>query len=259
MPELPDLQVFSRNLNKKLAGKIVQKISVFGVKVNVSKTKLKKELEGKKLVKVYREGKELRFAFQNKAILGIHLMLRGKLFWFEDKSPHKHTLLEIIFDGKGKKQGLALTDFQRKANITLNPVVSEIPDALSKEANLAFWKKRLQSKAAIKNLLLDQHVVRGIGNAYADEILWDAKISPFSVAGKLPPAKVKALANSVKRVLVKAEKQISKAEPDIIGGEIRDFLKVHNSKQKKSPGGAVIKKTEGARKTYYTDEQELFK
>jgi formamidopyrimidine-DNA glycosylase len=237
----------------------VQKISLSNVKINVSKAKLKKELEGKKLLKVYREGKELRFAFGNKTILGIHLMLRGKLFWFEDKNPHKHTLLEIIFAGKGKELGLALTDFQRKANLTLNPAVSDVPDALSKEASLSFWKKRLQSKAAVKNLLLDQHVVRGIGNAYADEILWDAKISPFSIANKLPPARIKALANSVRRVLLKAEKQISKAEPDIIGGEIRDFLKVHNPKQKKSPGGAVIKKTEGARKTYYTDEQELYK
>jgi formamidopyrimidine-DNA glycosylase len=258
MPELPDLQVFSRNLTKQLAGKTLEKINVStGAKINVPKAKLKKELEGQKLARVYREGKELRFAFKNNAILGVHLMLRGKLFWFEEKNPHKHTLLEMIFSNPG--YALALTDFQRKATVTLNPSPSDVPDALSKEVNLSFWKDQLQSRATIKNLLLDQHIIRGIGNAYADEILWDAGISPFSVSNKLPAAKVKSLAASVKKVLTKAEKQIAKADPDIIGGEIRDFLLIHNADKKKSPGGATIKKTEGARKTYYTDEQKLFK
>jgi formamidopyrimidine-DNA glycosylase len=259
MPELPDLQVFSRNLTRQLAGKTVKKINVLkGAKINTTKAKLKKELEGQQLLKVYREGKELRFAFKNKTVLGMHLMLRGKLFWFEDKNPHRHTLAEIVFAGKGEETGLALTDFQRKATITLNPAETEVPDALSKNVTPSFWKQQLQSKATIKNLLLDQHIIRGIGNAYADEILWDAGISPFSISNKLPAAKIKALAASIKRVLIKAEKQISKADSAIIGGEIRDFLLIHNSKNKKSPSGAAIKKTEGARKTYYTAEQILF-
>jgi formamidopyrimidine-DNA glycosylase len=256
MPELPDLQIFSRNLNKQLAGKTLEKINVLpGARLNVAKAALKKSLESQKLVKVYREGKELRFVFQNGNILGLHLMLRGKLYWFEAGNQHNSTLLELVF----KDGGLALTDYQRKAAITLNPPASAAPDALSKEVTSQFWKERLQSRAAIKNLLLDQHVIRGIGNAYADEILWDAGISPFSISNKLPPAKIKALASSVKKVLKKAEQQISKADPDIIGGEIRDFLLIHNAKKKSSPtGGAIKQKTAGARKTYYTDEQELF-
>jgi formamidopyrimidine-DNA glycosylase len=107
--------------------------------------------------------------------------------------------------------------------------------------------------------LLDQNAIRGIGNAYADEILWDAGISPFSISNKIPDTKLKALAKSIKSVLQDAEKQISKSNPDIIGGEIRDFLKIHNSKKKESPTGAPIKfAMVSSRKTYYTDEQELF-
>lgn len=256
MPELPDLQVFSRNLTKKLAGKTLKKVNVTkGARVSVSKAVLKKSIEGQKLVRVYREGKELRFLFRNKDVLGIHLMLRGKLFWFEEKNTHAHTLVEFYFD----KTGLALTDFQRKASVTLNPAQADAPDALSKEVNSDFWKEALQSKATIKNLLLDQHVIRGIGNAYADEILWKAGISPFSKSNKIPPASVRSLARAVPGVLKKAEQQISKADPSIIGGELRDFLVIHNSHKKKSPSGAVIKqKVAGARKTYYTDEQTLF-
>jgi len=255
MPELPDLQVFSRNLHKYLGGKTLTKINISkNARLNVPVATLKKSLEAQRLVKVYRDGKELRFAFKNKRVLGIHLMLRGKLYWFEGDNPHPHTLAEFRFDNRG----LALTDYQRKATISLDPPATDVPDALSEKINSKFWKTQLQSRAGIKNLLLDQHVIRGIGNAYADEILWKAGISPFSVANKLPPAKVKALAGAVKTVLKNAEKQISKADPAIIGGEIRDFLLIHNARNKKSPTGAVIKKKAGARKTYYTDEQELF-
>lgn len=257
MPELPDLQVFSYNLNKELAGKTLKKIDVFkNAKVNVPEKDLKKSLEQQELSSVYREGKELRFAFQNKNILGLHLMLRGKLSWIDEEKNPPNTLLRLSFSDKE----LILTDYQYNARITLNPEPSDVPDALSSEANVAFWEEKLKSRAAIKNLLLDQHVIRGIGNAYADEILWEATISPFSIGNKIPPNKIKELVKSIKNVLEDAEKQLKKIDPDIIGGEVRDFLKIHNSRKKTSPTGATIKiKEAGARKTYYTDEQELFK
>ena len=106
---------------------------------------------------------------------------------------------------------------------------------------------------------MDQHIIRGIGNAYADEILWAARISPLSASSKIPADKIKKLLSSIKSVLKNAEKQILKAEPDKISGELRDFLKVHNSKKKKSPtGGEILIITLNSRKTYYTDEQEEF-
>ena len=64
---------------------------------------------------------------------------------------------------------------------------------------------------------------------------------------------------AIKKVLTDAEKEIRKNHPDIISGEVRDFLKIHNSKKKESPGGADIQiKTAGGRKTYFTDEQVLY-
>lgn len=258
MPELPDLEVFSANLTKQLSGKTLQKVNVSkNARLNVTPAVLKKTLEKQRLKEVYREGKELRFLFSDKNILGIHLMLKGKLNWFNGENPPKHTLLELIFD---KDTNLALTDYQYHAMVTLNPKENVIPDALSKEVDAKFWEEQLQSKATIKNLLLDQHIVRGIGNAYADEILWAAGISPFSVAKKIPSNKIKSLANAVKKVLHDAEKKIRKAGPDIIGGEIRDFLLIHNADKKKSPSGVTIqKKMVAGRPTYYTREQELYK
>jgi formamidopyrimidine-DNA glycosylase len=67
------------------------------------------------------------------------------------------------------------------------------------------------------------------------------------------------LAHSIKQVLKHAEKQILREQPDIISGEIRDFLKIHKSKQVESPsGGKILMKKTGARKTYYTEEQVLY-
>lgn len=256
MPELPDLQVFSRNLTKVLAGQRLEKMVIAkNAKFTSSAGSIKKALEKKKLVKVYREGKELRFEFEGDQVLGMHLMLRGKLYWFKDKNTHNSTLAEFYFEDTG----LAFTDPQRMARITLQPAPAKAPDALSKEINTKFLQEHLQSKASIKNVLLDQHIIRGIGNAYADEILWKARISPFSIAAKIPAKAVRSLAAAIKSVLKNAEKQVSKAVPGIIGGEVRDFLSIHNAQNKKSPTGKAIKwKATGGRKTYYTSEQQLY-
>ncbi|MBS1565185.1 MAG: Fpg/Nei family DNA glycosylase [Bacteroidetes bacterium] len=258
MPELPDLEVFSANLQKRLKGKKLEALKLDKkAKTNGSPAALRKALTGQTLVQVYREGKQLRFLFKNKNILGMHLMLHGRLLWQDKEGPKPHTLCTLSFSGGAI---LALTDFQSAARLSLNPEEATAPDALSTAANTAFWKKALQTKATIKNVLLDQDVVRGIGNAYADEILWQARISPFSVSNRIPAAAVTSLSKTVKAVLKKAIRQIKKEQPDIIGGELRDFMQVHDPHRKTSPVGATIKKAAaGGRKTYYTAEQQLYK
>lgn len=258
MPELPDLEVFARNLQHRLKGKKLLEVRLSkDAATKTNQQALNNAMAGASLTSVDREGKELRLRFSNRNILGIHLMLRGKFFWFEDKNTHSHTLLELKFS---EDNNLALTDYQHRASITLNPGESTVPDALSKEANEKFIASILQSRAAVKNILLDQHIIRGIGNAYADEILWDAGISPFSIGNKIPPAAAKALGKSIRKVLEHAIKHVDKAEEGIIGGEIRDFLQIHNASKKKSPSGeAIVKKITGGRPTYYTAGQELYK
>lgn len=255
MPELPDLEVFSHNLNKKLAGKTLKWLNVNSRKAKVSADEMQQALHGKTLKKVYRSGKELYFDF-GKHTLALHLMLHGQLHLFNDRNENKYTVLDMNFnDG----EGLALTDFQGAATPTLDPPESEAPDAMSKTVNEKWFIEKLGKKrSAIKTILLDQKFIRGIGNAYADEILYDAGISPFSAANKIPEKKVKQLAKSVHKVLTHAEEQIKKSKPDIISGEFRDFLLVHHTRKKETPKGEKILIKEGSRKTYYTESQELF-
>ena len=256
MPELPDLQVFSLNLTNALKGKKLKKIDIkVPAKLNVSEKDLRDTLEGSTLNKVIRVGKELHFEFDNKHILGLHLMLHGQLFLFEKANQQKFTIIDLLFDDG---TGLVLTDFQKAATPTLDPADNNTPDALNFAENY-LANKLSSTKTPVKTVLTDQKVLRGIGNAYADEILYDAKLSPFSPSNKIPTNKVKQMVKSIKTVLEDAEKHLLKDHPDIISGEYRGFLKVHQPKRKETPNGETIyQKPIGSRKTYYTDSQELF-
>ncbi|WP_316822740.1 Fpg/Nei family DNA glycosylase [Pedobacter gandavensis] len=257
MPELPDLEVFSANLNEAFAGRKLSTVQVPNdKKLNVTPEELREVLNGQVLKSVTRSGKELHFNFE-KDVLALHLMLRGQLHFFEEEHEIKYPIIELFFEGG---IGLVMSDPQKIAAATLNPAPVDAPDALGKEVTVEFlWNHFKGKKSMLKGILLDQHQIRGIGNAYADEILWKARLSPFSIAGKLPEAKVKDLHDAIKEVLTDAVKEIRKAHPGSITGEFRDFLKVHTQRHSKSPGGAEIMiQKSGARKTYYTEEQVLF-
>lgn len=255
MPEIPDIEVFASNVKSAFAGKRLIKVKVVnGKKLKDSPAQLSKSLEGNILKDVYRSGKEFRFVFSDGVLLGMHLMLTGDLFPFKDKNENKLTIVELHFDDGS---GLALTDRMKNANIKLQPEDKDGIDALSKELNFKYLKKILNKKAIIKNILLDQDSIRGIGNGYSDDILWEAGISPFSIASAIPEDRVKALARAIKKILTNAINKIKKAHPGLITGEAKEFLLVH--RQTESPTGAVVKIVKsGSRKTYYTDEQQLY-
>lgn len=256
MPEIPDLNIFSRNLSKRLQGKKLTKINVIvPKKLKVPESALKDALEGQKLTAIAREGKELHLAFQNGHVLGVHLMLHGTMYWYEGKNENRFTIVELMFsDGTG----LAITDWQKAVILTLDPTPSKVPDAMSLPDG--YLMKTLQGIShPIKSVLTDAKFVRGIGNAYVDEILYAAKISPFSKADKIPGNKVDNLSKAIKTVLTNAENHILKSFPDTITEKKRDFLQVHLPKQKQTTAGETILRGEiDSRKTYYTDSQELF-
>lgn len=256
MPELPDLEVFAKNLQKRFKNKILETVEVkVAKKLNVSGKELKHVLEGHQLKSVSRVGKTLQLRFDNDAVLGLHLMLHGELIALEEEEEVKFQIVSFHFK---KGDGFALTDFQKAATPTLNPEDSDVPDALS--LNLSNFKDLLaKKKVQIKTLLMDQHLIRGIGNTYADEILWEAKISPFSIAKAIPEAGVKELLKTINHVLSKEAADIAEKLQDALNGEVRDFLRVHRADLKKSPtGAAILIEKKGARKTYYTDEQVLY-
>ncbi|SFN21307.1 formamidopyrimidine-DNA glycosylase [Chitinophaga sp. YR627] len=257
MPELPDLQVISKNLNKIFANKKVDKISIFKDKrLNASVEEFTSTIEHQKLLNIGRNGKELLLDFENGSRLGIHLMLKGELH-LSSEANIKHKVFELIFEDH---TGFAVTDFMGQAKPILNPVESDVPDAVSDDFNFKYFKPILAKaiKANIKKILKDQDIVRGIGNAYIDEILWDARISPLSIGSKIPDDWIEKIIHSTKSVLAEAVKQIENISPNIISGEERSFLKVHTSKPETPTGYKITVIELEAKKTYFTEEQILF-
>lgn len=258
MPELPDIEVFARNLDKQFAGKKLVKVKIVnGDKLKDKPADYSKRLAGKKLVRIYRSGKEMRFEFQDGTLLGLHLMLTGDIFIFDKKNERTSTIAELHFeDGSG----FVLTDRMRNANIKLDPEDKKGVDAISPELNFKYLKAALQRKTSIKKVLINQDIIRGIGNSYSDEILWETKISPYSIAEAIPDDKIKELVKNIKKRLKKEITQIYKAYPGKVNVEVKDFMNIHSKTKTKSPTGApIIVDDSSMMKTYYTNEQKLYK
>jgi formamidopyrimidine-DNA glycosylase len=255
MPELPDVAVFTKNLNSHFAGKKLLKVKVVnGKKLTDTQKKLSDNLQGKTLKRIYRSGKEMRFEFTGGTLLGLHLMLTGDIFIYKDKNDHHSTIVEMIFAGN---DCLALTDRMRNAYIVLDPADKEGRDAL--ELDFDYLKKAFHRKTTVKNILLDQDIIRGIGNGYSDEILWETRISPYSVASAIPEEKIKELVKIIPKVLKEATEKIDKAYPGRINDEVKEFHKIHSKTKTVSPTGKpIIIDTKGSRRTYYTEEQIFY-
>ena len=197
------------------------------------------------------------FGFNDGTLLGLHLMLTGDIFPFEKNNKHQSTIVEMYFEGG---QNIALHGRMKNAHVKHDPVDKKGVDALAKELNFNYLKDAFKRKKSVKDLLPDQDVIRGIGKSYSDEILWEAKISPYSIARSIPDEKIKGLVPVIKKVLKNATSNILKANPHKVNAEVKDFLKIHTKLHTQSPAGAtIIINAKGLRKTYYTDEQVLYK
>ncbi|MCQ6957081.1 DNA-formamidopyrimidine glycosylase family protein [Mucilaginibacter aquariorum] len=256
MAELPDLTVFANILSRMFKNKVLEKLDVtVPKKLNVKVQELQSALEGCILESVERAGKTLQFHFSGENVLGLHLMLRGELVELsEDKTP-KFQIMAFHFE-KGK--GFAVIDMLKQATATLHPLKAAAPDALeiTKEDFTALVAKK---HTIIKTLLMDQKSLRGIGNSYADEILYHACVSPFSTASAIPQWDVDKIFKSIDIVLNTAIKEIALANGNELAGELKDFMKIHNAALKVTSNGDVIKRDKiGGRTTYYTQAQQLF-
>jgi len=261
MPELPDLTIYAENLRKAVVGKRIDSVVHHGSgRLNVTAEELSESLVATEMDDVERTGKQISFRTSSGSVLRVHLMLTGGFVLTSSRELDRldAPIVTISFsDGSA----LAVTDPKGWAVLALNPTAeTEAPDALELSAEYLQRIFDKKPRALIKSLLLDQSLIGGIGNAYADEILWKARISPKSAAGKLPPEAVASLAEAIPAVLKDAIEQLRKRHPDMVAGEYREFLKVHGPTLKTSPTGApIIKENVQSKRTYYTEEQTLYK
>ncbi len=196
MPELPEAETIRRSLEKLVIGKTIEQVWYSGLPLRSKKINIT-PIKNETIVEVKRWGKNI-FLVGEKQNLLVNLGMSGKLLW-NKKEKHTHVIL-VFKDGY-----LSFTDPRRFGylHITRPYIPKEPPDPLlTKNWDLY----NLSSKMVIKNLLLSGKRVIGIGNIYANEALWLAKISPFKKSSLLTKQEADRLKKAIIRVLKEAIK-----------------------------------------------------
>ncbi len=208
MPELPDVVVYIERLEARVLDRILVRARVLNPFVLRSVDPPLAEAEGRPVVAVRRMGKRIVLGLEGELYLVIHLMIAGRLRWLAPgaKPPGRIALASFEF-AEGQ---LVLTEAGSKRRASLHLVRSA--DGLASfdrggleplQTDLAAFAARLRSENhTLKRALTDPRLFSGIGNAYSDEILHRAKLSPLQQTARLPDADVARLHEAVQAVLV---------------------------------------------------------
>jgi len=249
MPELPEVETVVRDLNKK-----VLKRTFFDVWTDfprmIKKPKnfeeFKRKIRGRKIKKVWRRGKNIIFELSGGLKLLIHQKLTGHLLygvWGMEEGKWKpkikgplqekvNAYIHLLFT-LDNNQMLALSDLRKFAKAELwekselensKEFKSLGPEPLDKNFTFGKFKKLLsrKKKGKIKQVLMDQRIITGIGNIYSDEILWRAKIHPLKDVSELKERELKRIFNSMREILPRAIN---------LGGEsFSDFRRISGQK-----------------------------
>jgi formamidopyrimidine-DNA glycosylase len=207
MPELPDLTVYVERLQQRAGGDRLARVRLLNPFVLRTAVPPIVEVEGHALREVLRVGKRIALGFDNGRWLAIHLMIAGRLRWLAPgaKLPARIALAALDFD----RGTLALTEAgtRRRAAIHLlsDRAALDALDAGGLEVatcTAAQWRQRLQSENhTLKRALTDPRLVAGVGNAYSDEILHRARLSPVMLTRALDEAAAQRLLDAARAVL----------------------------------------------------------
>jgi len=209
MPELPEVQTVVNDLiDAGLKGALIQAVKVHWPRsiAGMSVREFTRKLKGLQIQHIYRRAKYIIFNLGPKdAALLVHLRMSGRLRMAaatEDHAKHEHVCIAFS-DGRE----LRLHDTRKFARLHLCKTAEEItgnlgPEPLEPDFTLAAFSFLLKNrKRMLKPLLLDQHVIAGLGNIYVDEALWEAGLHPCRRACTLTAAECKKLFASIPRVL----------------------------------------------------------
>jgi len=197
MPELPEVETIKRDLEEKIVGQRIKKIEVLSPKQFVG---LPRACQGKKIIKIERLGKTLLWRLTGGKALLIHLKVTGQLLYNQSPGPHTRIIIHL-------EKGIVLFNDQRKfgwikiiKNLRIYEFMNLGVEPLSQKFTPKVLKKILSTtRRPIKAVLMDQTKIAGIGNIYANETLWWAKIDPQRPANQVK--RVKQLWQAVRKVL----------------------------------------------------------
>lgn len=227
MPELPEVETLRRELSKTLIGLKIKNCQVFWPKVirPLSLAKFTEQIKNKKIVEVRRRAKMLFLNLEENRALAIHLKMTGQLIFkyprtnlrqivgghpdnqIAEKQPSKYTRLIFEFTDKSKlyfndlrKFGwIKLVTDKEMSTLTEGVGPEPLSPVFTPQVLIEIFKK--YSSRTVKQILLDQKLIAGLGNIYADESCFLSKLKPQRKAQTLKPAQIKNLRDNIIKVL----------------------------------------------------------
>lgn len=284
MPELPEVETIVKDLKGKVLNRTFLDVWTDTPKL-IKRAKNFKEfdkiIKGKKIVRIWRRAKNIILDLSGSSSLLIHQKMTGHLLignWAlnngcwkpKQKGPLEEPVnryIHLIFWLSGNLM-LALSDLRKFAKVELwgtKDLLSSKefkdlgPEPLDKKFAFNEFKKTLrQTRGKIKQVLMNQNVIAGIGNIYSDEILWEARIHPFKEVSKLKEGELKEIHSAIKKVLKKAVELRGTSisdfrDPEGKKGFYSKIRKVYQREGEKCPrcGGIVKRLKIGGRSAHF--------
>jgi formamidopyrimidine-DNA glycosylase len=208
MPELPDIVVYIRALEDRILNQPLESIRIVSPFLLRTAVPPITSAEGKKVLQLRRIGKRICIGLENELWLVLHLMIAGRLHWRERGAPvsprHNFAAFDfptgsLLWSEAGTTKRASLHLVQGEAGLLQADAGGiEVLDCTFDE----FAKILKSSNHTLKRALTDPHIFSGIGNAYSDEILFTAKLSPIAMTQKLKNEEVQRLFEAVRTTLI---------------------------------------------------------
>lgn len=199
MPELPDLTVYIEALRRRITGQRLERLQINSPFLLRTVVPPVETALGRRVTEIRRIGKRIAIGFEHDLWLVLHLMIAGRLHWFEGRAPRasRSMLAQLVFE----RGTLTLTEAGTKRRASLHLVQGEADLQLHDpggievlEASRGEFAERLRRENhTVKRALTDPHLFSGIGNAYSDEILHAARLSPVALTSRLDEAAIERL------------------------------------------------------------------
>ena len=263
MPEIAEVRTVVKHLDKHIVGKKIIGIDIFYPKMIDNIDEFKREVIGKTFKCFSNYGKWIIISLGDKSILG-HLRMEGKFFIKnKDDEINKHEHVIFYLDDGTTLRYHDTRKFGRMKLVDTNEIykLNEIsklgiePDSKMLTANY-IYEMIHKKNIPIKTLLLDQTIINGLGNIYADEVLFASNILPNRLGSSITMEECEKIKDSCYKIITKATScggSTIRSYTSSLGvyGTYQNYLMVHTKKSCSVCGSNIIKTRVGGRGTYY--------
>jgi formamidopyrimidine-DNA glycosylase len=263
MPELPEVETVARDLRQLITGATIVDATTYWARTlrGTTPEAFADGVAGRRIEGVSRRGKQIVVELSGGSFLTIHLKMTGQLFVVPQGGTEDRYVRLVLELDDGRE--IRFRDIRKFGKIGLyvatdDPFAAIGPEPLSDAFTVAVFRKRLRArKGRLKPLLLDQSFVAGVGNIYADEALWAARLHPLRTARTLRPADERRLWLEIRRILAEAVIRRGSSIDDYTApdgdGEMQDHLQVYQRTGEPCPrcGRPIRRIVVGGRATHF--------